>query len=262
MATKTVTDQSFASDVLGSDSPVLVDFWAEWCGPCRMIAPALEEIAGELGDKVTIAKLNIDENPDTPSRYGVRGIPTMLLFKGGQPVAQKVGAAPRSQIQQWLEGQPRRHSQSNAAATHGRLGSFEAPGVRPELVVPRQVVLGSNQPTLLPQKMWKPGAIASGSSSVATLKSTVSGWWSTFIRKGVPHSPQKARWPKLDEGTDFTLSRALGPDEVAVGHAREHHRRRAADQLAGAAMAPAAIERLALEARNAPRRTCTRRSVP
>ena len=103
MATKTVTDQSFASDVLGSDSPVLVDFWAEWCGPCRMIAPALEEIAGELGDKVTIAKLNIDENPDTPGRYGVRGIPTMLLFKGGQPVAQKVGAAPRSQIQQWLE---------------------------------------------------------------------------------------------------------------------------------------------------------------
>jgi thioredoxin 1 len=95
MATKTVTDQSFASDVLGSDSPVLVDFWAEWCGPCRMIAPALEEIAGELGDQVTIAKLNIDENPDTPGRYGVRGIPTMLLFKGGQPVAQKVGAAPQ-----------------------------------------------------------------------------------------------------------------------------------------------------------------------
>src|SRR6476646_6489353 len=103
MATKTVTDQSFASDVLGSESPVLVDFWAEWCGPCRMIAPALEEIAGELGEKVTIAKLNIDENPDAPGRYGVRGIPTMLLFKGCQPVAQKVGAAPRSQIQQLLE---------------------------------------------------------------------------------------------------------------------------------------------------------------
>ena len=103
MATKTVTDQSFASDVLGAERPVLVDLWAEWCGPCRMIGPALEEIAGELGDKVTVAKLNIDENPDTPSRYGVRGIPTMLLFKGGQPVAQKVGAAPRSQIQQWLE---------------------------------------------------------------------------------------------------------------------------------------------------------------
>ena len=105
MSTKTVTDASFQNDVLGSDKPVLVDFWAEWCGPCRMIAPALEEIAAELGDQVTIAKINIDENPDTPGRYGVRGIPTMLLFKNGEAVAQKVGAAPRSQIQQWLEGQ-------------------------------------------------------------------------------------------------------------------------------------------------------------
>ena len=103
MSTKTVTDDSFQEDVLGSDKPVLVDFWAEWCGPCRMIGPALEEISDELGEKVTIAKINIDENPDAPGRYGVRGIPTMLLFKGGQPVAQKVGAAPRSQIQQWLE---------------------------------------------------------------------------------------------------------------------------------------------------------------
>ena len=103
MGTKIVTDQSFADDVLGADEPVLVDFWAEWCGPCRMIAPALEEISNELGDKLTVAKLNIDENPDIPGRYGVRGIPTMLLFKGGQPVAQKVGAAPRSQIQQWIE---------------------------------------------------------------------------------------------------------------------------------------------------------------
>ncbi len=104
MGIKTVTDQSFSSDVLGAEGPVLVDFWAEWCGPCRMIAPALEEISTALGEKVTIAKLNIDESPDTPARYGVRGIPTMLLFKDGQPVAQKVGAAPRSQIQQWLEG--------------------------------------------------------------------------------------------------------------------------------------------------------------
>ncbi len=103
--TKTVTDSSFQADVLDSSKPVLLDFWAEWCGPCRMIAPALEEIAAELGDKVTIAKINIDENPDTPGKYGVRGIPTMLLFKDGQPVAQKVGAAPRSNIQQWLESQ-------------------------------------------------------------------------------------------------------------------------------------------------------------
>jgi thioredoxin 1 len=104
MPTKTITDQSFATDVLGADKPVLVDFWAEWCGPCKMIAPALEELSTSHGEQVTIAKLNIDENPDTPGKYGVRGIPTMLLFKNGQPVAQKVGAAPRGQIQQWLEG--------------------------------------------------------------------------------------------------------------------------------------------------------------
>ena len=102
--TKTVTDQSFADDVLGADKPVLVDFWAEWCGPCKMIAPALEELSQTLADKVTIAKLNIDENPETPGKYGVRGIPTMLLFKGGEPVAQKVGALPKSQLAAWLEG--------------------------------------------------------------------------------------------------------------------------------------------------------------
>ena len=105
MATKTVTDASFQADVLGSSKPVLVDFWAEWCGPCRMVAPALEEIAAELGERVTVAKLNIDDNPDAPAKYGVRGIPTMILFKDGQPAATKVGAAPRTQLQSWLEAQ-------------------------------------------------------------------------------------------------------------------------------------------------------------
>ena len=103
MGTKAITDASFQADVIDSDTPVLVDFWAEWCGPCKMIGPSLEEISDELAGKVVIAKINIDENPDVPGRYGVRGIPTMLLFKNGEAVAQKVGAAPRSQIQQWLE---------------------------------------------------------------------------------------------------------------------------------------------------------------
>jgi thioredoxin 1 len=103
MATKKVTDSSFQADVLGADGPVLVDFWAEWCGPCKMIAPALEELSEELGDKVTIAKINIDENPDAPAKYGVRGIPTMILFKNGEPAATKVGAEPKSRIQGWLE---------------------------------------------------------------------------------------------------------------------------------------------------------------
>ena len=105
MSTKTVTDASFATDVLGAPGPVLVDFWAEWCGPCRMIAPALEEISRELDGKVTVAKLNIDDNPEAPAKYGVRGIPTMILFKDGQPAATKVGAAPKSALQGWLEGE-------------------------------------------------------------------------------------------------------------------------------------------------------------
>ena len=105
MPTKAITDSSFSADVLNADGPVLVDFWAEWCGPCKMIGPSLEEIADELGDRVTIAKINIDDNPDAPSRYGVRGIPTMILFKNGQPAATKVGAAPKSQLKGWLEGE-------------------------------------------------------------------------------------------------------------------------------------------------------------
>jgi thioredoxin 1 len=105
MATKKVTDASFQADVLSASGPVLVDFWAEWCGPCRMIGPALEEISDELGGKVTITKLNIDENPDAPAKYGVRGIPTMILFKDGAPAATKVGAAPKSQLKGWLEGE-------------------------------------------------------------------------------------------------------------------------------------------------------------
>ena len=104
MATKAITDASFATDVLQSDKPVLVDFWAEWCGPCKMIGPSLEEISDELGEKVTIAKLNIDDNPDAPTRYGVRGIPTMILFRDGQIVDTKVGAAPKSALKGWLEG--------------------------------------------------------------------------------------------------------------------------------------------------------------
>jgi thioredoxin 1 len=105
MATIAITDSSFAIDVLEASGPVLVDFWAEWCGPCKMIGPSLEEISDELGAQVTIAKLNIDDNPDTPSKYGVRGIPTMILFKDGKPAATKVGAAPKSQLKGWLEGE-------------------------------------------------------------------------------------------------------------------------------------------------------------
>ena len=103
MPTKAITDSSFHSDVIAADGPVLVDFWAEWCGPCKMIGPSLEEISEELGEKVTITKLNIDENPDAPAKYGVRGIPTMILFKNGQQAATQVGALPKSAIKQWIE---------------------------------------------------------------------------------------------------------------------------------------------------------------
>ena len=105
MATTAVTDASFKSDVLESDKPVLVDFWAEWCGPCKMIAPALEEISEELGDKGTIAKMDIKEYTETTIEMGVQSIPLMVLFKDGKPVAQKLGAAPKSQLKDWLESE-------------------------------------------------------------------------------------------------------------------------------------------------------------
>ncbi len=105
MATTAVTDASFAADVLQSDKPVLVDFWAEWCGPCKMIGPSLEEISEELSDKVRIVKMDIMESTDTPAQFGVQSIPLMVLFKNGQPVAQKLGAAPKNQLKAWLESE-------------------------------------------------------------------------------------------------------------------------------------------------------------
>jgi len=104
MATIKVTDASFATDVLSSDKPVVVDFWADWCGPCKMIGPALEEIAEELADKVTIAKVDIMENTDIATQFGVQSIPLLIVFKDGKPVAQKLGAAPKSQLKGWIEG--------------------------------------------------------------------------------------------------------------------------------------------------------------
>ena len=98
-----VTDDSFEDEVLKSDQPVLVDYWAEWCGPCKMIAPILDEIADEYGDKLKIAKLNIDENPNTPPKYGIRGIPTLMLFKGGNVEATKVGAVSKSQLAAFID---------------------------------------------------------------------------------------------------------------------------------------------------------------
>jgi thioredoxin 1 len=98
-----VTDESFERDVLKSSTPVLVDFWAEWCGPCRQIAPALEDLAKDMGAQVTVAKVNIDENPNTPQKFNVRGIPTLLLFKNGQVAAQKVGSLPKSKLYEWVE---------------------------------------------------------------------------------------------------------------------------------------------------------------
>lgn len=104
MATKKISDTSFTTDVIEADKPVLVDFWADWCGPCKMIAPALEELSDELADQVTITKANLDDAPDSAAKYGIRTIPNLVLFKNGEEVARFSRAAPKGQLKAWLEG--------------------------------------------------------------------------------------------------------------------------------------------------------------
>jgi len=116
MATNKVTDASFEEDVIKSTKPVVVDFWAEWCGPCKQIGSALEEISSELGSQVKVVKLNIDENPAAPDRYGVRGIPTLMLFSGGQVSAVLVGARLKSQIKDWVQSNTSSSSQAKSSS--------------------------------------------------------------------------------------------------------------------------------------------------
>jgi len=103
MATHAVTDATFDAEVRNSDIPVIVDFWAEWCGPCRQIGPALEELSTQYEGKIKIVKINVDENPNSPAQLGVRGIPALFMFKGGEVISNKVGAAPKAALQSWIE---------------------------------------------------------------------------------------------------------------------------------------------------------------
>ncbi|MCB1721696.1 MAG: thioredoxin [Alphaproteobacteria bacterium] len=105
MPSVAVTDSNFDSEVLQSDKPVIVDFWAEWCGPCKQLSPVIDELAEDLGDSVKVVKVNIDEAPEAPTKYGVRGVPTLMIFKEGQVVDTRVGGMPKSQLQEWIEGQ-------------------------------------------------------------------------------------------------------------------------------------------------------------
>ncbi len=102
MTVHAATDSSFEADVINEEMPVLVDFWAEWCGPCKMLAPILDDLSTELGEKVKVVKVNIDANPETPTKYGVRGIPTLMIFKGGELVDTKVGAMPKQAMSEWV----------------------------------------------------------------------------------------------------------------------------------------------------------------